>query len=251
MFLKKQKQISISKEEITPRNKLLDSFDSPKKYCCQGLSNKAEDSLTLASVQQCALIYNRDCNVFGTISFFVSHPNSDEFKYLRALFNKSKTGTSLKTVFIFAGKQVLQREVDSTELGAQQLCNSITLDIGSKHSTRSWGTGNEGVVKAEKLVQFMFNLLEKEKSSSLVGTDQQHLEMYEIAYQEVKERKVLVSRWSSKETLVEEVTSSIGHYPKKYIALLIADHIMFSSTEVPKEKKMTEAPKEKKRKKKK
>ena len=97
----------------------------------------------------------------------------------------------------------------------------------------------------------MFNLLEKEKSSSLVGTDQQHLEMYEIAYQEVKERKVLVSRWSSKETLVEEVTSSIGHYPKKYIALLIADHIMISSTEVPKEKKMTEAPKEKKRKKKK
>ena len=226
------KKEEISEKEMRQRNNELQTYDENKKYCCCGMKTKPDNYLTLASVQTCAIIYDRDCNVFGTISFFVSHRKGDEFKYLRALYKKQST--SLKFIFIFAREQVLQRVVDSTELGAQQLCNSITLDIGSRHSTRLWGTGKEGVVKAEKLAQFMLNLLEKQKSNSLFGEDQQHLEMYETAYQEVKELKVLVSRWSSKETLVEEVTASIGHYPKKYIALLIANHIMFSSTEAAK-----------------
>ena len=121
----------------------------------------------------------------------------------------------------------LQRESESTPAGARRLYDTLELSMSLKFQHYEYGTGEEGAKKFSSLVEFVLSLSVHTNLSTVPDTHKKSYARITSIYEKLKETRVLVSRWDSKDSWVEEVNASGGHYQKKYVALQIVEHIMF------------------------
>ena len=92
---------------------------------------------------------------------------------------------------------------------------------------KSWGTAQEGKTTAVGLLDMTLYLATFDLLSNVPDEHKESYAKIASIYEKLRETKVLVSRWNSKDSWVEEVNASGGHYQKKYVALQIVEHIMF------------------------
>ena len=227
-----------SKESIAITT-MIDSFTGPslsancscssKVYWCLGMSETLSNNLTLSVLQNRANYFDENCSIDGTLCNILAHPNGKIANYMHRFFFFGFDYTpKLNYKLNLCRKEVLQQKIDGTSIGAHQLCNKVINTIASESVSRSWGTGSDAAQMAETHATFVMDLVDIYHQGNLNPQQQNCLFTYGQSYNEVREGgSDLASRWDSKPTLVEEVTASTGHFQKKHVALLVANHVMF------------------------
>ena len=225
-------------EESIAITTMIDSFTGPslsanclsKVYWCLGMSETLKDDLTLSVLQNRANYFDENCSIDGTLCNILAHPNGKIANYMHRFFffgNFFYMHREFNYKLNLCRKEVLQQKIDGTSIGAHQLCNKVINTIASESVSRSWGTGSDAAQMAETHATFVMDLVDIYHKGNLNPQQQNCLFTYGQSYKEVREGSDLVSRWDSKDTLVEEVTASTGHFQKKHVALLVANHVMF------------------------
>ena len=123
--------------------------------------------------------------------------------------------------------EFIQKKNESTSAGAIILYHTLELSMTSKHQLYEYGTGKEGAEKCASLVEYVLSLSVHSNLSTVPTTHKKSYSTIATIYEKLKNTKVLVSRWDSQNSWVDEINASGGHYQKKYIALQIVEHIMF------------------------
>ena len=221
-------------EESIAITTMIDSFTGPslsanclsKVYWCLGMSETLSNDLTLSVLQNRANYFDENCSIDGTLCNILAHPNGKILNYMRR-FKNLNSYSNFNAKLTRCRKEVLQQKIDGTSIGAHQLCNKVINTIASESVSRSWGTGSDAAQMAETHATFVMDLVDIYHKGNLNPQQQNCLFTYGQSYKEVREGSDLVSRWDSKDTLVEEVTASTGHFQKKHVALLVANHVMF------------------------